>query len=200
MPSNDDELRAIWQSQYAGAQPMTPEQLRARAERLESKARRNVRLNQISAALLAACMAFGLFVLDRGLLFKIGTLMLLVASIYIAWGMSYFFSALPIPTGASPGTCAVVHKRQLQRQRDLNLSIRSGARITLPGAILVLVGPFWPNSESYVGPEAWAWPFALVVIALFVFQAAITYGEIVADRFQREIDELDSMTKDAPAA
>src|SRR5262245_52983270 len=120
MPIDEDELRALWQSQHAGAHAMTPEQLRARTERFASKARRSVRLNQISAALLAACMAFGLFVLDRGLLFKIGTAMLLAASIYIAWGMSYFFSALPIPAGASPGTCAAVHKRQLQRQRDLN--------------------------------------------------------------------------------
>jgi hypothetical protein len=198
MPIDDDELRAIWQSQHAGAQPMTPELLRARALSFKSKTRRSVRLNQILAGLVAACMAFGLLVLDRGLLFKIGTAMLLAASIYIAWGMSYFFSALPIPTGASPGTCAAVHKRQLQRQRDLNLSVRSGARITLPGVILVLVGPFWPNSESYVGPEAWAWLFALVLIALFVFQLGITYGEIVAHRFQREIDELDSMMKDMP--
>jgi hypothetical protein len=196
MPIDDDELRAIWQSQHTSAQPMTPEQLRARAEHFESKARRSVRVNQISAGLVAAFMALGLFVMDGGLLFKIGTAMLLVASIYIAWGIGYFFSALSIPTGASPGTCATVHKRQLERQRDLNLSARGAARLFLPGAILVLVGPFWPNSESYVGPEAWAWPFALVLIALFVFQLGITYGEIVADRFQREIDELESMMKD----
>jgi hypothetical protein len=175
---------------------MTPEQLRARAERFESKARRSVRANQISAGLVAAVMAFGLFVMEGGLLFRIGTAMLLVASIYIAWGLRYFFPALSIPTGASPGTCATVHKQQLEHQRDLNLSLRGGARLFLPGVILVLVGPFWPNNESYVGPEAWAWPFALVLIALFVFQVGITYGEIVADRFQREIDELDSMMKD----
>jgi hypothetical protein len=198
MPVDEDKLRAVWQSQHTNAQAMTPEQIRTRAERFESKARRSIRINQISAGLLAASMAFGLFALDRGLLFKIGTAMLLISSIYIAWGMSHFFSALSIPTGAGPGTCAAVHKRQLERQRDLNLSARAGARLILPGMILVLVGPFWPNSESYVGPQAWAWPFALVLIALFVTQVMSTYGEVVAHRFQREIDQLDTMIKNTP--
>ncbi len=198
MPMNDEnELRALWRGQLTGTEPMTPEQLRSRAKRLESKARRSVRVNQISAGLVAMG-AVGLFAIERGLLFKVGAALLLIAAAYIAWGMKYFFAALPVPAGATAETCAAVHKRQLERQRDLNLSIPSGVRLMLPGTMLVFLGPIWPNSESYLGPEAWAAPIAMIGIALFVFEASITYGQIVARRFQHEINDLEAMMRDAP--
>ena len=196
--SDESELRAIWQSQLIGAQPMTPEQLRSRAKQFESKARRGLRINQISAGLVATICAFGLFFMEGGLLFKVGAALLLMASVYIAWGMRFFFSALPVPTSASAGTCAAVHKRQLERQRDLNLSMPSGVRVMLPGTILVLLDPIWPITESHAGPAAWAAPAATIAIALFLFEVSIIYGKIIARRFQREINELEAMMKDAP--
>jgi hypothetical protein len=36
-------------------------------------------------------------------------------------------------------------------------------------------------------------PIAFVAILVFAYLAAITYGKIVAGRWQREIDELESM-------
>jgi hypothetical protein len=199
MPTNSDgNLRAIWQSQLTNAQPMTSEQLRSRAKQFESKARRSVRLNQLSAGLAGLGFAFGLFTLDGGLLVKVGAAMLLIMSVYMVWGLSYFFSALQVPTDASAGTCAAVHKRQLERQRDMNLSARSAGPLLLPAVILFALGRHWPNAETYVGPEEWGLTVALVASFYFLMQLGFTYTDLLAHRLQREIDQLEAMMKDAP--
>lgn len=199
MPTNSEgDLRTIWQSQLTNAEPMTPEQLRSRAKQFESKTRRSVRVNQISAGLAAIGFAIGLFVVDGGLLAKVGAAMLLITSVYMVSAFKYFFSALPIPADASSGTCAGIHKRQLERQRDMNLSARSAAPLVLPAAILFALSRHWPNAETYVGPEEWGFTIAFVASFYFFMQLGFTYTDLLAHRLQREISELEAMMKHAP--
>jgi hypothetical protein len=196
MPTNDEDgLRTIWQSQLTTAGPLDSEKLRERAKEFESKAHRSVRVNQISAALAAIGCAFGLFAVDGGLLSKVGAAMLLITSIYMVWAFKYFFSALPIPTDANAGSCAAVHKQQLERQRDMNLSARSAGPVILPAVILFALSRHWPNTETYVGPEEWGFTIAFVATVYFLMQLGFTYTDLLAHRLQREIDELDSMMK-----
>jgi hypothetical protein len=198
MPTNDEsDVRALWQRQLTNAEPMTSEQLRSRAKQFESKARRSVRVNQISAGVAALAFAFGLFALDGGLLAKIGSAMLLITSVYMVWAFRYFFSALRIDGDAS-GTCAAVHKRQLERQRDMNLSARSAGPLIFPAAILFALSRHWPNTATYVGPEEWAVTIAFIAAFYFFLQLGFTYTDLLAHRLQREINELEAMTKDAP--
>jgi hypothetical protein len=197
MPTNDeDEVRAIWQSQLTTAEPMNPDKLRARAKDFASKARRSVLVNQISAGLIVPIVAISMFVVDGGLLVNVAAAMLLIAAVYMVWAFNYFFSALAIPADASAGTCAAVHKRQLERQRDMNLSARSAGPILLPIVLLIALSRHWPDAETYVGPEEWGFTIAFIVTLYFLMQLAFTYTDLLAHRFQREIEDLESMMKD----
>ncbi len=191
---NDDELRALWQSQLIAQKPMTPEQLRARAERFELQTRRSHLINQSSLGLFVVIAAVTLFVRDGGLLYYVGAAMMLIWAAYGMWGMHHFYAPLRLSSDANAGTCAAVYKRQLERQRDLYLSWPLGIGLVLPGAILVTIaGRFGANHEFSAWHDAWAAPIAFVAILVFVYLAAITYGKIVAGRWQREIDQLESM-------
>jgi hypothetical protein len=173
---------------------MTPEQLRSRALRFESQTRRSHLLNQASFGLFVIIVAVALFVRSGGLLYYVGAAMMLIWAVYGMWGMHHFYAPLRLSPDANAGTCAAVYKRQLERQRDLFLSWPLGVGLVLPGAILVTIaGPFGSNHESSTWREAWTVPIAFVAILVFAYLAAITYGKIVAGRWQREIDELESM-------
>jgi hypothetical protein len=196
MSTNDEnEFRAIWQNQLTTAESMDPERLRERARAFESKARRSVRVNQISAGLIIPIAAVAVFAQHSGLLTNVACAMLLITSVYMVWAFRYFFSALPIPTDANAGTCAAVHKRQLERQRDMNLSARSAGPLILPIVILVSLSRHWPDSGTYVGPEEWGFTIAFVAAVFFLMQLGFIYTDLLAHRFQREIDELESMMK-----
>ena len=196
MPINDeDELRAIWQNQLTTAEPMDPERLRERAREFESKARRSVWINRISAGLIMPIAAVAIFAQHGGLLTNVACAMLLITSVYMVWAFGYFFSVLPIPTNANAETCAAVHKRQLERQRDMNRSARSAAPLILPIVILVTLSRHWPDAKTYVGPEEWGFTIAVIAAVYFVLQLGFIYTDLLAHRFQREIDELESMMK-----
>ncbi|MEJ0005468.1 MAG: hypothetical protein WDM77_03550 [Steroidobacteraceae bacterium] len=64
--------------------------------------------------------------------------------------------------------------------------------------MLVVGGAFQRTNPPPIGPDGWAVPIIIVAVLWFLSEVAITYGQIVARRFQREIDELAAMMKDAP--
>lgn len=196
MPTPDDEVRTIWQSQPTTAEPMSPEKLRARAKAFESKARRSVLINQISAGMLVPFAAIAMFAMDGGLLVKVAMAMLPVTAVYMVWAFNYFFAALAIPADAGAETCAAVHKRQLERQRDMNLSARSGGRLVLPMVLLIALSRHWPDAQTYVGPEEWGITVAVIATMYFSMELAFTYTDLLAHRFQQEINDLESMMKD----
>lgn len=138
-----------------------------------------------------------MFVMDGGLLLNVARAMLLITAVYMVWAYNYFFSALAIPTDAIAEACAAVHKRQLERQRDMNRSARSAGRIVLPIVLLIALSRHWPDAETYVGPEEWGFTITFVATMYFLMQLALTYTDLLAHRCQREIDDLDSMMKNS---
>ncbi len=194
MPTvQDDDIRAVWQNQFTNARTLDPEKLRNRARQFEAKTRRGVLVNQITAGLIMPIAAVSTFVQDSGLLARVACGMLLVTAAYLIWAFRSFFSALPIPADASAITCATVHKRQLERQRDMNLSARSAGPLILPIIVLVNLSRHWPDAETFIGPEGWGLTIATIVASYFAMQLAFIFAELQAQRCQREIDELEEM-------
>jgi hypothetical protein len=167
---DDKDLRDTWQSQLTVATPIDPAALRKRADEFASKASRSVRINQISAGLAAVIAGGGMVVIDGGLLAWAGAAMLLVLSLYMVWAFRYFFRTHPIPANANSESCAAMHKRQLERQRDMNLSARSTGPALLPPIVLLTLSRHWPDAETFVGPEGWGFTIAFIASAYFVLQ------------------------------
>ena len=192
-PNDDQFLRNTWQAELNTTRSLDPVELRARADASASRARRSVRINRISAGAVAVIAAAGLVIVDGGLLPKVGTAMLLIAALYMIWAFKHFFAVLSIPADANAATCTEVHKRQLERQRDMNLSARSAGPLLLPSLILFALAKHWPDADTFVGPEGWGFTIVFIASAYFVFQLMCAYADLLASRFQREIDELESM-------
>ena len=193
MSTNDeDELRTLWQSQTATSTPMSPDDLRKRAKIAESSARRSVRLNQTCAGIVVFVTATSLFVLDSGILAKVGTVMLLVGGAYTAWAFPHFFAAISTPVDASAETTAALYKRQLERQRDMNLSARSMGPLLMPAMVLLTLNRHWPDADTYIGPHEWGATVVIVASMFFLMQLVFLYTDTLGHRFQQEIDEFDS--------
>jgi hypothetical protein len=188
---NEDELRALWQAEAGGPIHLTPDQLRARAERFESQTRRRYIGDQLSFAVVAIAFAFGMFVLD-GLLARLGSAMLCAWALYGMYALHRFAAVLRTPAGAGADTCAAFHRRQLQRQRAYVLSWPLGFSLAAPGFVLLAAG-------YSLGPRQLAVEISMALVGVFVFVCLLTiiYGRTLGRRWQREIDELDAQMENA---
>lgn len=196
MASNDDDaIRSAWHAQPIDSHVPDPEALRRRAQQFEAKARRSVRINQLCAAIVMPLAAAGMFLQDGGLLINTACVMLLIISAYMVWAFRYFFSALPVPEDAGTQSCVNVHRRQLERQRDMHRSARSAGPLVFPVVILTTLARHWPNADTYVGGQAWGFTVAFLAGVYFLMQMGFTYSDLIAHRLQREIDEFDSMLR-----
>jgi len=192
MTSNHDErLRDIWARQPVPSLVMTPDQLRARAEQLEASIRgRNLR-DHLSFVLVAILFGAGAGVVP-GLLARVGCLLLASwALLSIYWLRRY--GAIAVPSDAADSRALIdAQQRQLERQRDIALSWPWGVGLAIPGVVLYSLGFAW-------GPRPLAAPIAVALVGVFMFLyvAIVIYGKSLAGRWQREIDVLRAMNRDA---
>jgi hypothetical protein len=112
------------------------------------------------------------------------------ALLMVAWAVlgihwSRLYGAMSVASDADAPTLLEVHRRQLERQRDIALSWPWGLALVAPGFGLVCLGmSFGP------GQLDWTVPAAFIGVFMFAYVAVVIYGKILADRWQREIDAL----------
>lgn len=189
MPSpGHDELLAIWRTQHTPPVQLTPQQLREEAERFNSQTRRRYLRHQLSLGLLAAACVSAVLTFHPGVMTTLGCTLLLLWALYGMWGLHRFGSTLPIPDGTLGSECALVHVRQLKRQRDIVRSWPLGLGLAIPGFVLAAIG--YP-----LGPRRLPWDIciALVGVFAFVYLAVIVYGKTLAARWQAEIDQTEAL-------
>ena len=180
----EEQLRAIWKGQAVPGFRMAPDQLRARARQFDKEIRRRNVREQVSFALLVIIVAVGVVASTGGVLIRVGGLLMAAwALLSIYWGRLY--GALSIGSGADAPTLLQVHRRQLERQRDIALSWPWGIGLVIPGFLLVCIG-------MSLGPRQLDWTVPAVFVGVFMFGyiATVIYGRILAGRWQREIDAL----------
>ena len=180
----EQQLREIWKGQAVPGFRMAPEQLRARANQFETEIRRRSLRDGVSFALIAIIAAVGIVTGTGGVLIRVGgVLMVAWALLSIYWARLY--GAMSVETGADAPTLLQVHRRQLERQRDIALSWPWGLGLVIPGFVLVCLG-------MSLGPRRldWTVPASFIGVFMFVYVAVVIYGRMLAGRWQREIDAL----------
>ena len=185
--TDETHIQSIWKSQPILTVAITPEQMRARAGRFERETRRRNRIDLISFALVA--LLFGGGALLRSGLVRAGALLLALWAAVGLYSVRRFHgltSQQPAESDAS--TCVARYQQQLKRQRDIALSRPWGIALGLPGFGLVLIG-------YVVNGAPWTVSAILGAAGVFLGVGAIIHGRILADRWQQEIDSLQSLTR-----
>lgn len=180
----EEQLRAIWQGQAVPGFRLAPDQLRARASQFETEIRRRNLRDYVSFALVAIIAGVGVVAGTGGVLLRVGGLLMLAwALLSIYWARIY--GAMSVGHGVDAPTLLEVHRRQLERQRDIALSWPWGLGLVIPGFLLVCIG-------MSLGPRQLDWTVPAVFIGVFMFGyiAIVIYGRMLAGRWQREIDAL----------
>jgi hypothetical protein len=187
---DEEQLRAIWRGQTVTALQMTPPQLRARAATFESAIRRRKLRDLVSFALVAVISVFGLL-LDNAVV-RVGAGLTVLWALFSMYALHRFGSVDATPGDASAQTCAAYHQRHLERQRDIALSWPWGIGLAIPGFVLAVIG-------LGAGARLPNWMFSAVMTGVFLFMyiALVTYGKVLAQRWQREIESLRSLRGEA---
>ena len=166
---------------------MSVEEVRAQARQFQKRIRnRNIR--EYSAMVLAIVMAIPLAVFFRSYPLIVVAMGLIIAgTLVIAYQFRKRMSTRSFPADAASMSCLEFYRRELERQRDANLSIWSWYSLPMvPGTAMMLIGmAFMPA----LGPGV-ALFYAVAFTAAFIFTGVGTKRG--ARRVQQKIDELGS--------
>lgn len=188
--TDEDQIQSIWKSQPILDMSITTEQMRARAAQFESQTRRRNTGDYLSFAVVAVICGIGALTVLQGALARVGALLLAL------WAMIGLYSVrrfngltLQRSPESSPSSCAAWYQQNLERQREVALSRPWGIALAMPGFVLLLIG--------YVD-SGMPWPSSVILggIGGFVGVAAVIHGQILAGRFQQEIDSLQNLRGD----
>ena len=187
MTNDEDLIQPIWQSQPIVRVAITLDQMRARAVRFETETQRRNRMDLVSFALVALIAGIGAL-MPRTALVRAGGLLLALWAIVGLYSVRRFHGGRPQPAESGARPCLAWYRDQLQRQRDVALSRPLGLALGVPGFALLLIG-------YVVEGIPWAISAILGAAACFLAVGAIIHGKIIAGKFQREIDSLQTLTE-----
>lgn len=182
--SDDERIRALWVAQPAPEISFVPEQLRARAASFEAETARRNRIDLVSFALTGVIALSG-GVLIPDLLIRSGALLLALWAGFGVFSVRRFHRLADHAPEMLGDSCSNWYRRQLESQRDIALSRPWGIALALPGVALLLIG--------YVANDV-PWSFVAVLggVCLFAGIAVVIHGKVLAGKWQREIDLLNS--------
>lgn len=190
---NDDDLKKLWKGQAVSSDVMTVEQLRRRATRFQ---RRVARRNALEyAACIGVVAWFASYVVTFPYpLIRIGSLLLILATGFVAWQLRVRATNLSSPAETGERSWLAFHCEQLERQCK-----------ALRSVWLWYVAPFIPGLVVFRwGVEAEldaSAPFArglwanVSIAAIFIAVAAI--NRYAARRCHRRLVALRRMAVDA---
>jgi cytochrome bd-type quinol oxidase subunit 2 len=184
---NGGEFVRLWKEGSQEGPPMTLQEIRTRASKLERRAsRRNIR--EYIAALIVV-LAFALLAwIETDLAVRAGDVLAAAAAVWVVHHLHRRGSVRPLPSDTALFDCLVFHRRELIRQRDLLRSVWWWYLLSfVPSVTLIQIG------RAIARPDQ-GWQFvatAAFIAASFAFIAAA--NRRAAEQLQERIDELDGV-------
>lgn len=184
---NDDRLKQLWKEQDMSTTTLSLDELRTGATRMR---RRIVLRNAIEyAACLFVIAGFAFYIVRFPFpLMRLGSVLVIVGTLVVAWQMHRRASGAPLPGDAGARSWLDFQRAQLVRQRD-----------ALRSVWLWYVGPLVPGIvvfrwgvETELGadaPFARGWLADAVVAAVFL--GVIALNRFAARKLQRRLDALE---------
>ena len=183
MESNGDtEILRLWQKQAREERMMPLDEIRTKAERLDTNTRRWRVATAVLFALLLIKLALEVWI-QEGMLEKAGDLLLMAALVYIAYRYRKQRQAAP-PVALGRTNCVDFYRAELVRQRDLSKDSWGFLLPFVPGMALALLdGGLEARSTSQL--------IALVASGVALFLGIAWWNAHTARKLQNEIEALD---------
>ena len=182
---------AVWRAQPMEAVAPTVDQVRARAQWLESAVRRRNRLEYAASALGIAVFAAYAWLFPVPLM-RIGCVLVVAAILFVGWSLHVRGSSRPLPVGLPLAGYLRRHREELVRQER---ALRSAWRWYLapfaPGLVLFLAG----CSLAYL-PGRWLPVSAGIVLLLGSFAGIWQLNVMAARGLRRQTVGLDALLRD----
>jgi len=184
-----DDMKNLWQNQRVEHVPISLDDIYRKAQELQKEITRRTLIG--IGCVVAEIVAFGLFVLMfPNVLQRIGSGLTIAGMLYWMYQI-YNKRTGDMPFGRGHETCINFLRRDLQRQREFHEGLSFWLRVVtiLPGPVLFAVG-FAIADPSVAG---YIRAYILCFVALIIL--AIPLNLRKARKYQRQIDELDSLEK-----
>ena len=190
----------VWRSQPAERMAISLEDVRRRAQRLERKVSwRNAR-EYVACALVVGVFGYYASVFP-GALIRVGCGLVIAGALFTVFRLHQMGAARKIPAELAFRACVDFQREELERQRDLLLSVWRWYLLPfVPGMTVFLVGLFefamrQPHASEHA--RAVAGIFALTAAGCaVVFVGVAKLNHWAARKLQREIDELDRLASE----
>ena len=179
---SDAEVLTVWQAQAREEQSLPIDDIRAKAERLDSKTRRWRTASALIFGLLVIVEAWQVW---RGeeTLERAGDFLTIAALVYVAYRFWKWRAAAP-PVALGRTNCVEFYRAELVRQRDLSKDSWGYLLPFVPGVALALFG-------GGVEDRPTSQMIALVVFGIALFLGVAWWNAHAARKLQKEIDALD---------
>jgi hypothetical protein len=183
MDSNADTILTLWQKQ-AREEPMMPlDEIRTKAERLDTKTRRWRVVTVVLFILLLIKGALEVWIQEEPLE-RAGDLLIIAALLYVAYRYrKQRLAASPVALGRT--NCGDFYRAELVRQRDLSKDSWGFLLPFVPGVALAVFGRGLedrPTSQL----------IAAVALSVVLFLGIAWWNAHTARKLQDEIDGLDA--------
>lgn len=185
-----DQAPSLWREQaLPPLQPLPPQQLAEQATTLQARVSRRNRRELIAAALVVPVFLFYAWVFPHWLT-KLGALLIVAGVGVTMWQLRRRASARALPE-ALAGSLLGFHRGELVRQRDALRSVWLWyVAPSVPGMVLFLCGR---------SIEKGVWLTGVFAVVAAVLGGVVLLNQVAARRLQRQIDELDQLTREDDA-
>jgi hypothetical protein len=181
--------QSIWQNQRTEPLKMSANELRARAQQRQTRARIEARIAIVVG--LVCFVFFGwTFTKAHGALARTGWVLLSLWGIYAAFHAYKWIRPQHLPHEAPISTCLEFYRSELERRRDYlrHRWWRSGLPFCFLGMVMVIVGTGAPKVSTNP-PLARALPF-LGLLVVWAVAFAFLKKKLGRENLQKEIEEL----------
>ena len=181
--SADTEILRLWEQQSREEQIMPLDDIRTKAERLDTKTRRWREATTVLVILLVIIEAWQVS-RGEGIVERTGDLLTIAAFVYMAYRYrTYRMAAPPVALGRT--NSVDFYRAELVRQRDLSKDSWGYLLPFAPGVALALLGDgFETRPTSHI--------IAIVAFGIALFLGVAWWNAHTARKLQDEIDGLDA--------
>ena len=185
-----DNLKSLWQNHSVEPVQMSLEEIRQKAEGFQKTIRnRNLREYVASVFVFAGSGYF----MWRFPELRLAVGLLLAGTIYVLYQLHTRGAAKTMPEALALRTCLEFHRRELERQRDLSRDVWKWYLLPFVPGLLAVVAV----TALHLPPEKWIRLLPFILLWAAMFYAVWRLNKRGADKLQRRIDELNSMSRES---
>ncbi len=191
-----EDVRNVWQNQNVGSFRMTPDEIRRKIEQFDRKIRKRNFIAYAACFIVIAYFGCFFFFFFPNLIQRIGSILTVLGTGYLVYQvrLNQLQKRAAVITGAKMGNAVSVefYRAELQRQRDFHCGIWLWSRLLIfaPGPLVFILGfeIAHPELATIIRAEGAA--------ILFLAALAVPLNLRLARKYQKQIDELESLQRE----